>query len=340
VPYAEFDDEIGWNEFALRNYDPQIGRWTTPDPYEEFASPYVGMGDDPINLTDPSGGSILDGLSGVARVAVTTLGGAIIGGFIDVLSGGDGGKGLLIGAGVGLAAGLGSLVQQITLSMGIQTVNLAVKIINTSVKTEQAGSQARLDGPKLIIRITIRQSTNSRIINKLNQVVKLKTFRTAWEKSNDEEWEWGFDVTEDEDNYYGENLHPGEERTKITPRNQPIVGKFLLGNVHVHYIGLRNAHSPEDINALRDVLTINPKFGVFVILQTEDAYFAIVVTNVEKAKNFFDTNDLNDIAKLIIKPIKKEKDTTKRRIRKIKKALKGRGLKMFKTIDKNKFKPA
>ncbi len=140
--YSELDDDIGWNDFALRNYDAQIGRWVQQDPYQEFASPYVGMGDDPINLTDPSGGSILDGLSGVARVAVTTVGGAIIGLAVDLISGGDGGKGLLIGAGVGLVAGLGSLIQQITLSMGIQTMNVATTIINSSVKTEQAGKQA------------------------------------------------------------------------------------------------------------------------------------------------------------------------------------------------------
>ena len=66
--YAELDDDIGWTDFALRNYDAQIGRWVQQDPYQEFASPYVGMGDDPVNLTDPSGGSILycPGTSAVA----------------------------------------------------------------------------------------------------------------------------------------------------------------------------------------------------------------------------------------------------------------------------------
>jgi RHS repeat-associated protein len=50
--------ELNYNEFTLRTYDPQTGRWTTPDPYDEFASPYLGMGNDPANNTDPSGGSI------------------------------------------------------------------------------------------------------------------------------------------------------------------------------------------------------------------------------------------------------------------------------------------
>jgi RHS repeat-associated protein len=50
--------ELNYNEFALRTYDPQVGRWTTPDPYDEFASPYLGMGNDPANNVDPDGGSI------------------------------------------------------------------------------------------------------------------------------------------------------------------------------------------------------------------------------------------------------------------------------------------
>lgn len=48
--------ELNYNEFFLRTYDPQIGRWTTPDPFDQFASPYIGMGGDPANNTDPSGG--------------------------------------------------------------------------------------------------------------------------------------------------------------------------------------------------------------------------------------------------------------------------------------------
>ena len=53
------DFELNYNEFELRMYDPQIGRWTTPDPFDEFASPYLGMGNDPINFNDPNGGNIL-----------------------------------------------------------------------------------------------------------------------------------------------------------------------------------------------------------------------------------------------------------------------------------------
>jgi RHS repeat-associated protein len=54
--FAEEDEYTGWNEFDLRNYDPQTGRWTGVDPYDEFASPYLGMANNPVSTIDPDGG--------------------------------------------------------------------------------------------------------------------------------------------------------------------------------------------------------------------------------------------------------------------------------------------
>jgi len=54
--FSEMDDDLGWNDFELRSYDPQIGRFLQNDPYDQFASGYVGMGNDPVNGVDPSGG--------------------------------------------------------------------------------------------------------------------------------------------------------------------------------------------------------------------------------------------------------------------------------------------
>ena len=54
--YSEKDEETGWNHFELRQYDPIIGRWMSVDPARQFASPYVGMGNNPINGVDPTGG--------------------------------------------------------------------------------------------------------------------------------------------------------------------------------------------------------------------------------------------------------------------------------------------
>lgn len=55
--YAEIDEETGFNEFAMRTYDPQIGRWIQGDPIDVEASMYIGMSNDPINFTDPEGAS-------------------------------------------------------------------------------------------------------------------------------------------------------------------------------------------------------------------------------------------------------------------------------------------
>lgn len=46
--------------FELRTWDGRIGRWTSPDPYRQFASPYVGMGNNPVIRVDPNGGCVGD----------------------------------------------------------------------------------------------------------------------------------------------------------------------------------------------------------------------------------------------------------------------------------------
>lgn len=55
--FAEKDEETSWNHFELREYDPIVGRWAAVDPYGQYWSPYVNVGNDPINYVDPSGGS-------------------------------------------------------------------------------------------------------------------------------------------------------------------------------------------------------------------------------------------------------------------------------------------
>ncbi len=54
--FAEEDPETNWNSFELRMFDPVIGRWLVPDPYNEFWSPYLAMGNNPLNVIDPDGG--------------------------------------------------------------------------------------------------------------------------------------------------------------------------------------------------------------------------------------------------------------------------------------------
>jgi RHS repeat-associated protein len=78
--YSELDEDVGWNDFELRNYDAQIGRWVQQDPYQQYASPYVGMGNDPIKNTDPSGGIVPFPIGGMSQTAETaiTLGEVIV----------------------------------------------------------------------------------------------------------------------------------------------------------------------------------------------------------------------------------------------------------------------
>ena len=49
--YAEDEtkeDGIKSNSFQLRLYNPRLGRWMSPDPYGQYHSPYLAMGNDPI----------------------------------------------------------------------------------------------------------------------------------------------------------------------------------------------------------------------------------------------------------------------------------------------------
>lgn len=56
--FAEKEDATGWSSFELRSYDPTIARWMTIDPYEQYWSPYLGMGNDWVNGVDPDGGFV------------------------------------------------------------------------------------------------------------------------------------------------------------------------------------------------------------------------------------------------------------------------------------------
>lgn len=46
--------------FQLRLWDGRLGRWLSPDPYGQYASPYLGMGNNPLSLIDPDGGKTDD----------------------------------------------------------------------------------------------------------------------------------------------------------------------------------------------------------------------------------------------------------------------------------------
>jgi RHS repeat-associated protein len=107
--FSEEEEGAGWNEFSLRMYDPQIGRWTGVDPYDEFASPYIGMGMSPINFVDEDGGAI--GAGGWGAIG-GSIGGYVIAHRIAIKNGASGFSavmwglaGSFVGAGIGYAIG-------------------------------------------------------------------------------------------------------------------------------------------------------------------------------------------------------------------------------------------
>lgn len=54
--FAETDEETELVNFDLRNYDPEIGRWLSIDPAGQHLSPYMAMGNNPLQRVDPDGG--------------------------------------------------------------------------------------------------------------------------------------------------------------------------------------------------------------------------------------------------------------------------------------------
>ncbi len=78
--YAEHDEETGFESFELRLYNSRVGRWMSYDPYGQFSSPYVGMGNNPVSQVDPDGGLSLGGpkafVKGMARFKTGELIGA------------------------------------------------------------------------------------------------------------------------------------------------------------------------------------------------------------------------------------------------------------------------
>lgn len=111
---SELEEYIQWNDFPLRNYDAQIGRWIQIDPYSEFPSGYEGMGNNPISFTDPSGGMIASGvfkgMTQAGKTVVLTLGGGLVGTIIGAMVSGEDNKdkGMFKGFAFGATIGLGT----------------------------------------------------------------------------------------------------------------------------------------------------------------------------------------------------------------------------------------
>jgi RHS repeat-associated protein len=60
-----YDELTGWYDFHARQYDAAVGRWFGVDPQNQFASPYLAMGNNPVMGIDPDGefGFVIVGLA-------------------------------------------------------------------------------------------------------------------------------------------------------------------------------------------------------------------------------------------------------------------------------------
>ena len=94
-------------------YDSRIGRWTSTDPYGQYYSPYVGMGNDPVNQVDPNGGYASAFGNSLVRRGAFMVGGMMAGVLTARLTGGNMITGGFIGAGAGLG---GSFINSSSLS--------------------------------------------------------------------------------------------------------------------------------------------------------------------------------------------------------------------------------
>lgn len=97
--YAEKDEETNWNAFQLRMYDPVIGRWLSTDPYGQYPSPYLGMGNDPMMRFDPDGGTDILG----------NIGSFFFGGYYENSNGYGSRKGLFPTIGSEIGAFIGGI---------------------------------------------------------------------------------------------------------------------------------------------------------------------------------------------------------------------------------------
>ena len=67
---------VPWQDFGARMYDPDLARWTTPDPLAEKypgISPYVYCNDNPVNYVDYDGKDWFDAFVGYLVGTATNL---------------------------------------------------------------------------------------------------------------------------------------------------------------------------------------------------------------------------------------------------------------------------
>lgn len=268
--FSEMDVDIGWNDFQLRNYDPQIGRWVQQDPYDQFASSYTGMGNDPIGNIDPSGGDVLEGISLGMKVVMGAVLGGSLGIAADAALGGDGIKGGAIGAAVGaLVPGAMEVTLRIAVSMGLHSVASAGEILRYTSRTIPAG-QAIVNleivddnsptwASKGPFKVHQTANRNSLLRNQdsrnlaLSYLIKLKALNdaTVWSDADDrQKGEYSYmHAMRDDDPGGKQTVEQAKEKADQYVREQFEMAKKLLkeGNIYQAYYEFgKGLHSLQD----------------------------------------------------------------------------------------------
>jgi RHS repeat-associated protein len=88
--YAENDKEVDELFFELRNYNPLLGRFNSIDPYGQYHSPYMSMGNSHPNMIDPDGG---DAYTALVGAGIGAAAGLVTAGVIDYTRDGKFNKG-------------------------------------------------------------------------------------------------------------------------------------------------------------------------------------------------------------------------------------------------------
>ncbi len=75
------DAATGLYKMGARYYQPELGRWTQPDPSGQEANAYLYAGGNPVNFVDPSG---LFSACAVGSIALTAVGAALTAGTVGL----------------------------------------------------------------------------------------------------------------------------------------------------------------------------------------------------------------------------------------------------------------
>lgn len=105
------EENITLYDFGSRLYDPSLGRWFSTDPQNQFGSPYLALGNNPVSLVDPDG----------ELAFVPILLGAALGGFFGGIKSDQSGGTFLEGYWKGAISGaVGGAAAQLIPTAGIE----------------------------------------------------------------------------------------------------------------------------------------------------------------------------------------------------------------------------